>query len=95
MPATRSEKTDYKVGPEHQGQYACVSVAFSAPGQKHKAEHPAMRLRTSEQEERQKRIKIADPSPPKSTKEQLVNGRQAMRNNKHTSLHFRHRQGIL
>ncbi len=90
MPATRSGKTDYKVDPEHQGRYARVSDAFSAPNNKKrkKAERPATRLCSCEQEERQKKIKIADPSPPTPTKEQLVNIKRAMRNGKFTCLHF-------
>jgi hypothetical protein len=59
MPATRSGKTDFKVGHEHQGRYVSVSGAFSATYKKRKAERPATRLRAnSQQEEFQKIIKI-------------------------------------
>jgi hypothetical protein len=90
MPSTRSGNTDYKVGPEYQGQYACLSGAFSsAPDKKRKtAEHPATRLRSCEEEQRQKMIKVTNPSPPMPTKEQLVNISRAMRNGKPTCLHF-------
>jgi hypothetical protein len=66
--------------------------AFSAPDKKDKkrkkAERLATRLRSCEQEQHQKRIKVAVPSPPTPTKEQLVNIRRAMRNGKFTCLHF-------
>jgi hypothetical protein len=57
IPATRSGKMDYNLGHEQQGQYAGIIGAFSAHNNKCKAECPAIRLPTSEQEE-------AWPQPP-------------------------------
>jgi hypothetical protein len=66
-----------------------ASAASSSSIKKRKvAERPATRRSVSEHDERQKRIKIASPSPPTPTKEQFVNIRRAMRNGNPTCLHF-------
>jgi hypothetical protein len=90
MPATRSGETNYRVGPEHQGRYARVSGAFaSGNGTKRKTdESRATRLQTTQDEERQKRIKIGDPSPPTPTKEQLIQLPKATRHSRPSCLHY-------
>jgi hypothetical protein len=91
MPATRSGETNYKVGPEHQGQYARVSGAFASGNHKKgkTVELRATHLQTAHNEQRQKRIRLSEPSPPTPTKKQLIKLPRATRHSKPCCLHYR------
>jgi hypothetical protein len=84
MAGTRSGKTNYKVGPEHQGRNARASMSKK----RETIEPRATRFQTTEAADRQKRMRISDPSPPTPTKEQLVNLPRASRHSKPTCLHY-------
>jgi hypothetical protein len=88
MPRTRSGKTNYKVGHGHHGRYAAANGTFAFGKKRQTIKPRATRLQTSEALDRQKRIKISDPSPPTPTKEQLVQLPRATRLNTPTCLHY-------
>ncbi len=89
MAGTRSGKTNYKVGPEHQGRYAVANGTFASSGRKRKTdESRATRHQTAQDEERQKRTKIGNPSPPTPTKEELVSLPRPTRHSKPCCLHY-------
>jgi hypothetical protein len=88
MPRTRSGKRNYKVGPEHLGRYAAANGTFALGKKRQTIEPRNTRLQTSEASDRQKRIRISDPSPPTPTKEQLVQLPRATRFNTPTCLHY-------
>jgi hypothetical protein len=84
MAGTRSGKTNYRVGPEHQGR----SARGSTSKKRETIEPRATRFQTTEAADRQKRMRITDPSPPTPTKEELVNLPRASRHSKPTCLHY-------
>jgi hypothetical protein len=90
MAGTRSGKTNYKVGPEHQGRYAVANGTFSSSGRKKRKTDDlrATRRQTTEDVECQKRIKIGKPSLSTPTKEELVNLPRPTRHSKHCCLHY-------
>ena len=90
MPSTRSGNTNYKVRPEHLGRYARVSGAFvSGNGTKRKNdESHATKLQATQEENRQKRHKIGDPSPPTPTKAELIKLPRPTRHSKPCCLHY-------
>ena len=91
MPSTRSGKTKYKVGPEHQGRYAVANGTFASRKNKRKAEDQSRAstdLRTTQVEDRHKTIRISEPSPPTPTKEELIKLPRATRHSKPCCLHY-------
>jgi hypothetical protein len=90
MAGTRSGKTNYKVGPEHQGRYAVANGTFASSERKKRKtdESRATRRQTTEDLERQKRIKVGIPCPPTPTKEQLIHLPRATRHSKPCCLHY-------
>jgi hypothetical protein len=91
MPSTRSGKTNYKVGPEHHGRYAHANGTFASGNRKRKADdesRASTRLQTAQVEDRQKRIRVFESSPPTPTKEQLINLPRATRHSQPCCLHY-------
>jgi hypothetical protein len=86
MAGTRSGKTNYKVGPEHQVRNARARMSKN---KRETIEPRATRFQTTEAADHQKRMRISDPSPPTPMKEELVN---LLRASRHSLPPLRHRQ---
>jgi hypothetical protein len=88
MPSTRSGRTKYNVGPEHQGRYAVANRTFAS---NRRREEPGQRRRDTRFQTTQrqgKRIKLAEPSPPTPTKEEIIKLERARRGANPTCLHY-------
>jgi hypothetical protein len=84
MPATRSG-SKYTVGPQHHGRYAKQNGVFSN-NKREVGPRRTTRFQTGQREV--KRIKLANPSPPTPTREDIIGLERATRGGNPTCLHF-------